>query len=401
VIASVGAEAPALGGIVTASASGRYADMGLPGTTGWATPEARQVNADARGTVDYTNDTLAGGTLVLDASAFGSWSLMDYENPATSEDSRHESVSAGSDLRSRLFLGDSVELPAGLEFRFDGGESTNLGAEYRTRLHVGAYAAPVLSPVERLQVSPSVRFDWYDDYTAGLTYALGVSGLASDSLTLKVTGGRSYRAPSFNDLYWLDAYMQGNPDLDPETSWYVEAGAEARTGVVDWSLFGYARYTEDLITWTDDDGDWVYIAENLDAAAFFGTDAEASLDLGGFDVAASYALLLSYSLAGGKTLSDGARMVNTPVHTIKLEPGYESGGLRLSLRGSWRSERYINATTTLDPVFLLGARAQYAIQDSVSVYLDADNLLNADYVETNGYPMPGMTLKTGIRITLD
>jgi outer membrane receptor protein involved in Fe transport len=156
-----------------------------------------------------------------------------------------------------------------------------------------------------------------------------------------------------------------------------------------------------MINWGDPDGDDVWRPENLDAAAFFGADAEASLELGDLDVTASYALTLSYNLANGQELSDDVRVANIPVHTIKLEPEYALGDVKLSVRGSWRSERYINATTTLQPVFLLGARARYEVLDSVSVYLDADNLLNADYVETSGYPMPGMTLKTGVRITLD
>ncbi len=396
VAGSVGTEAPALGGVVTASASGRYADMGTPGKVSSPSPDARQTAVDARGTVAYSIDSLAEGSLALGASAFGAWSRMEY--PA--ESSLHDSVSTGADIRARFYASDAIEIPAGVELRFDGADSNKVGTP--TRLHVGAYAAPIMAIGDALEIAPSVRYDWYDDYSAGLTYALGFVGTVGDGIVVRMTGGRSYRAPCFNDLYWpSDPWTEGNPALVPETSWYSEAGGEAEIGIVSLSIYGYARYTEDMINWGDPDGDGVWRPENLDAAAFFGADAEAGLELGDLDVTASYALTLSYNLANGQELTDDVRVANIPVHTIKLEPAYALGDVKLSLRGSWRSERYINSTKTLDPVFLLGARVQYAVMDGLSVYLDADNLLNADYVETDGYPMPGRTLKTGLRITLD
>lgn len=396
VAASVGAEVPVFGGVVTASASGRYADAGAPNTVSSPSPDAQMTTTSARGTVAYSVDSLVDGSLAIDASAFGSWSRLDF--PA--ESSLHDSISAGVDIRSRFYASDAMEIPAGIELRFDGADSNKVGTP--ARLHAGAYAAPIIAMGDALEIAPSVRYDWYDDYSAGLTYALGLVGTVGDGVVLKLTGGRSYRAPTFNDLYWPSTpWGEGNPDLVPETSWYAEAGGESKIGIVSISMYGYARYTEDMIDWGDPDGDGVWRPENLDAAAFFGADAEAGFKLGDLDVTASYALLLSYDLANGQELSDDVRVANIPVHTIKLEPEYALGDVKLSLRGSWRSERYISATKTLEPIFLLGARVQYAVMEGLSVYLDGENLLNADYVETSGYPMPGMTLKTGVRITLD
>ncbi len=399
--ASFGLQSPALGGILAASLSGRYAEMGTPGGVAWLTPRASQGNRDLRGAAAWSSDSIARGAVSLDLSVFGVLSRMEYSDPATPEESRHDTASAGADIRGRFLVNGFLEIPAGLEFRFDGAESSNLGSEYRSRFHAGAYAAPVFSLGKKATVSPSLRYDWYDDYSAGATYALGASAAVSEAVTLKLTGGRSYRAPAFNDLYWNDPWMSGNPNLKPETSWYAEVGGEAAIGPVRAGFFGYLRYSEDLIQWVDPDDDWVFVPENLSAAAFFGADAEVSARFGAFGVAASYSLLLSYDLSGGKDLADDVRVANLPVHTVKLEPSYEAGPVKGLLRASWRSERYINETTTLDPVFLLGARVTYKAADAVSVYLDGENLLNAAYSETNGYPMPGVTLTTGVRITLD
>lgn len=398
--ASLGLEAPVMGGIFSSSLSGRYADLGVPGTVSAPSPNARQGNRDLRGSAAWSSDALAEGRLILDASTFGVWSRMDYENPDSATDSRHDTRSAGADLRFRALVSDVLEVPAGFEVRYDGARSSDIGN--RSRIHVGAYAAPVFTLHRVLKISPSVRYDWYDDYTAGFTYALGVSGALSDSVTLKAAGGRSYRAPAFNDLYWpADPWSEGNPNLLPESSWYAEAGGEVELGVVSASLYAHARYTEDLIAWGDPDEDGIWRPENLSAAAFFGADAAVSADIGAIDLTASYSLLLSYDLAGGQSLADDVRVANVPVHFIKLEPSLAAGSAVLRLRASWRSERYQSPITTLDPVLLLGGRAEFKAADKVDVYLDGENLLNAAYTEMPGYPMPGITLKAGVRVTLD
>ncbi len=397
---SLGLEAPALGGILSASLSGRYADFGVPGSASSPSLNAEQRNRDLRGTAAWSSDALAGGRLTLDSSVFGAWSRMEYQDPDEPSDDRHDTLSSGADFRFRYLATDALELPAGLEFRYDGAESTKIDSP--KRYHAGAYAAPVLAIGQRLKVSPSVRFDWYDDYPAGLTYSLGASAAVSDAVTLKATAGRSYRAPAFNDLYWpADPWTTGNPGLLPEVSWYGEVSLESKGTSLETAFNIFARYSNDLIQWGDPDGDFVWRPENLAAAAFLGADAEATFEAGPLTVSASYALLLSYDLADGRTLADDVRIANLPVHTVKLEPAFSAGPARVALRGSWRSERYQSSGPSLDPVLLLGARAEFQAYEDVSFYLDGENLLNRAYVEMNGYPMPGITLKAGVRIVLE
>ncbi len=396
---SLGLEAPALGGILSAGLSGRYADFGVPGMASSPSPNAEQRNRDFRGTAAWSNDALLDGRLSLDASAFGVWSRLEYEDPDEPSDDRHDTLSAGVDLRFRVLAGDRLEIPAGMELRYDGAESTKVGDP--RRYHAGAYAAPVLAVGRGLKVSPSVRFDWYDDYPAGLTYSLGASFALSEAVALKATAGRSYRAPAFNDLYWpADPWTAGNPGLLPEVSWYGEFGLESKRSRLETAFDVYARYTDDLIQWGDPDGDFVWRPENLAAAVFFGADAEASFKDGPLSVSASYALLLSYDLSFGKTLADDVRVPNKPVHTVKLEPALQTGPVRMTARGSWRSERYQSPTVTLDPVLLLGARMEWEASRNLAVYLDGENLLNKAYSEMDGYPMPGITLKAGVRIVM-
>ncbi len=79
---------------------------------------------------------------------------------------------------------------------------------------------------ERVTVSPSLRFERYagldEEWIPGLFFA----GRPIDWLELKASASRSYRIPSFQELYLPDkGFERGNEDLEPEKAWNFEIGA--------------------------------------------------------------------------------------------------------------------------------------------------------------------------------
>ena len=82
---------------------------------------------------------------------------------------------------------------------------------------------------------------------------LDVVWKASEAIDLRFSGGRSYRAPTFNELYWPyedfgGGYSyQGNPNLKPEVAWSGEVGLDFHPGAFSLSANASARYVSDLI----------------------------------------------------------------------------------------------------------------------------------------------------------
>jgi iron complex outermembrane receptor protein len=72
----------------------------------------------------------------------------------------------------------------------------------------------------------------------GLSFSGGVNWSLTERLTLALTGARSQRVPSLEDLFSdgphaaTFAYEIGNPDLDPETAHSVDATLHLTEGVV-------------------------------------------------------------------------------------------------------------------------------------------------------------------------
>ncbi|MCP4908684.1 MAG: TonB-dependent receptor [bacterium] len=83
---------------------------------------------------------------------------------------------------------------------------------------------------DRLKVSPSLRFERYAGLEEEWIPGLFVEGHPGDWLELKASLSRSYRIPSFEELYLPDkGYERGNEDLEPEEAWNFEIGAVLRS----------------------------------------------------------------------------------------------------------------------------------------------------------------------------
>jgi len=77
----------------------------------------------------------------------------------------------------------------------------------------------------RLRISPSLRLERFDGLDAEWIPALFVEMDLTDWLRLKASASRSYRAPSFQELYLPDkGFERGNEDLRPEDAQNVEFG---------------------------------------------------------------------------------------------------------------------------------------------------------------------------------
>lgn len=79
----------------------------------------------------------------------------------------------------------------------------------------------------RLLIAPGVRFDWTDESGSQLIPSLGVVITPVAWLRFKGNVDRSFRNPSFQDLYLPDrGFISGNPDLDPERAINYDLGFE-------------------------------------------------------------------------------------------------------------------------------------------------------------------------------
>lgn len=78
--------------------------------------------------------------------------------------------------------------------------------------------------LERLNLTMGLRYDHYSDFGNTLNPRIGLVWNLLDNTDLKLLYGRAFRAPTFQQLYNVNAVSVGNPELGPEHIETFEAG---------------------------------------------------------------------------------------------------------------------------------------------------------------------------------
>ncbi len=262
-------------------------EIGVPGSTDRLTSFARQwtrnlvtglgyraklsTELDWKFNADYHRDTLS------------------YRTDLTSAVSKHESETSGADAQINWLANSWNAISVGAEARKDHVKSTDSG-DHDTRLLAG-YLQDEISIGEPLILVLGGRYDSHSVY--GDQFSPKASAryrIASTGTIFRASAGKSFRAPTFNDLYWTDAYGDiGNPNLKPETAKEYEGGIEQFLGKnVDVKVTGFERKVKDLIDWQQY-APFQYQPVNIGRAKIRGVEAEATAKPAeGLTVAANY-----------------------------------------------------------------------------------------------------------------
>lgn len=243
-------------------------------------------------------------------------------------------------------------------------------------------------------LSGGVRATFNDRWGNAVSPTFGVTTMPGSSVRLRAVVGRGFRAPSFKELAWDFANLgggytvQGNADLEPETSWNVTTGVDwAPSATVSLGLEGYTNRIDNLIEssfiGTTPSGLLVYSPQNFSRARTRGIEASGSGRLGLWELRAEYVLLDARSLDDDIPLDRRARhsgrvrvarsvsvldglLVNATVHVTGDAPilGLDAAG-QTAVIGT--QERFAS----------LDAQAAFQLPRDLVLTFGVDNLLDA------------------------
>jgi outer membrane cobalamin receptor len=298
----------------------------------------------------------------------------------------------------------------GVEYVFEQGKSTRVGTPNRTTtafyLEAGVFGGG-------LELKPALRYDLLMS-KGQLTRGEDVGrsyGTVSPKVSLIVTrfhpislylgANRSFRAPTFNELWWPDdGWTAGNAGLAPEFGTGVDGGLGFEIADKGRVRFGvYETQFTNLIQWMPDTS-FKYQPVNIASASVKGVETDAGFNFRwfGFNLGATYQVCTS----GGKELPYRPRLsVNGGVWVAYLVNGGVSVA-KLSLSGRSKSKRYtdgnnsdslagfavFDAEVVVDPVRAIYANNRWQCLLAVG----CRNVFNQQYQELKDYPLPGRSV---------
>ncbi len=206
------------------------ADRGAPGPlfSPADASAARQTDKDITAQLRYRDEHLSAVILSLSSGFQYGYETYRDPNPSYPINSFYKSILFNVNPQVQSVLTREDRIVAGAEFVQGILQGNDFGKTIQRSQTSGylsnEYTREFESPLfDRLVLFQTLRYDHFSDVGNALTPKLGFNLriVPQGDLRIRASYGQSYRAPSFNDLYYVPF---NNPDLHPEHSRSFDAG---------------------------------------------------------------------------------------------------------------------------------------------------------------------------------
>ena len=221
---------------------------------------------------------------------------------------------------------------------------------------------------------------------------------------------RSYRLPSFNDLYYT---LTGNSRLSPESAFQAGAGARLRGGAGCWGwelrLAPYYNIVSNKIVAIPTSSQFRWTMLNIGRADIAGLDAKASgtVRKGAFEAEATlrYSLQSALDHSTPGSLTWGCQIPYIPLHSGSIDLVAKLKDWAFAWNTVVCGEKWSRSANTDDyriaPWSVSDASFSRSLRlkgkgGSFKISLSLNNLFNFRYELVQGYPMPGFNAMASV-----
>jgi len=247
------------------------------------------------------------------------------------------------------------------------------------------------------------RWDDYTNFGDRISPSASCEFWLYDMFKIHTLAAKSFRAPTFNDLYWpkedwgIWGGVEGNTNLGPEKAISYETGVSAylfNKFKTDVTLF--RTKLKDLIEWTVDDS-WWWRPQNLNSAAIKGVEFETE-----FMLKKQLKSNFNYTYLDAKDTNTKKWLIYRPRHLYKLKLTYSPvSNFDIGLDTIYKTKRFANADNTvfLKHYCVPNLSFTYRVNKTAQIDLKIKNLFDRSYQEERDYPLPGRAFYGGVKLS--
>ena len=250
----------------------------------------------------------------------------------------------------------------------------------------------------------SFRAETHSLYKIPILYSIGNNYSLSENLTWKFQFAKNFKAPAFNDLYWIGDGAIGNENLLPEISYSTETSITNNKT----SLTFYSNFINQMIRWQPNSSD-VWMPQNLESVWVRGLEFKRTLNkkIGRLKISniSTYSFTLS-NLEESNIENDariGVQLSYVPIHKSTSVTHLYLNKWRLTTSFSYNGK--VNTTSdgaeTLPSYFLVDLSLQYQSEKApISLGAIINNITNKSYQVFSFYPMPGRHISLNLNLKI-
>jgi vitamin B12 transporter len=323
------------------------------------------------------------------------------------EDNSYNAISQFAELYSSVKLGAGFTLLTGIDYRYGSYNQDYFAISsfgpFRSRFRdtsmsqTALYGSLIYSSVDKkLNIELGGRYNDHSRYGNNATYTFNPSYNINDAVRVFGSISSGFKTPS---LYQLSL----NANLKAEKSVNYEAGVSYQNKQLSTRLVYFNRKINNGI-------DYNYITFNYFnyvKQIVNGLEWEMNARLGKkAGITANYTLLLSEELTQNRlTTKDTVTydyLLRRPKHHVNISANVDlCKGLNVAVTGKYVSQRFDiggfrRADVSLPSYFILGASADYVLNNSVRFFADAQNITGKKFFDARGFNAIPFLFNTGV-----
>ncbi len=255
----------------------------------------------------------------------------------------------------------------------------------------------------RARIGPGVRLE-RAGAEAGVSAKLGGSVPLAGPLSLRGSVGRTYRVPSFAELYLQQGVVAPNPELRPEVGIGGDAAIVAEGALGNAAIGAFATLYRDLVVYQS--VSFRRLApENSDKSLVRGVEAEIVTApmrrAAGFNTRVTYTYTDSEALRGREEIL-GMDLPRMPRHRLYARLGVGGAAADAHAEAQWISRQWLafGHSAEIGDALTLGAGASVRLWRAAGLHLHLEvrNLLDDRTLDDSyGNPLPGRTVLVTLR----
>ena len=288
---------------------------------------------------------------------------------------------------SKLF--ESSRLNFGIDLSNSSISSNNLGDH--NRFTTSLYADYTFKTKDnKLSFSPGLSISNFSDMSTHFFPGIDVGFDVNEKINLYANYGKTYRIPTYTDLYYSDRNTIGNPDLNPEHAITNEIGIKYSNENIDVSSSFFTRKSSNIIDYVKQSEQDKWEATNI-----------RNLDTNGFDLSFLYKISLYNSLRIGYTyLFDKSYVSQVNYSRYAINSLRHQLNTRLALKYSNKIthtliNRFGERSNKVSHI-VYDSNLKYQLSENSYFFINVNNIFNEEYYETNLVPMPGRNFLIGV-----
>jgi iron complex outermembrane receptor protein len=318
--------------------------------------------------------------------------LLDYTNPAFYMND-HRTNSYGGELQS-LFMTAIGSFELGGDLNFDNINSSNLGIH--SRREGGISAEYVSSPFEKFKILLNGIAYNYDDYGWKFIPGIDLVYQVSNDLNFYTTFGKSFRIPTYTDLYYSSPVQKGSALLLPEISRNYEVGTNFNSTPFSANLSLFLRNGENLFDWVEINGK--YFVRNIPSVNTYGIDMGISYRPVFSNDSYLKKISLNYTYLTSNFNEPNLISLYILDHLRHQVIAEVTHSVPYGILFNW-AFRYENRYN-FDNYFITDLKLLRSF-NNLEMSITALNLFNKSYMDVSGIPLPGRWLKAGVNFRIN